>query len=418
MKVNYVAPEKSVEHDITVIESNTGIEPFEVELPETPDREESNSERVEEGVAIINTIAQKEAARSAALANYGIIVDTQLKTITDVSSLDLTSVCSPDDVDLAAMGLPNPEDYGKTKAEVLAMTGIDGTTWPLPKPQLAKLDPKCFDIDDMYMSSLIDLDGMDMRSWDLPSFDFSWATDWDFPAGVNPSNVPSRDFWDFSDMDLGGIIDLSSISLPSWDIPDSFDIDWDFDTGIEFDKLTGIFDGMGSDGDLLGMGFLSSTFNGIKCVGSTIVDICTPDAIGDVLENFSIPGSGVFEGAGNFFGDLLDDDVDLEYLANRMNIEGYSDSTIAKDIFKVLDPDTPFKLPNGLVMTKTEAKGPILSAFAFLGDEWWWYDKGLKKYNYDMLNRINVQLLWFLRGEHDYEELVHATVGCQLYKDR
>lgn len=416
--MNYVAPEATLAEDIGIIESNTGAATIEETIPPTPTREEITFKRVEEGYEIIKEIEDKEIKRKKAVTNYSTVVNTELKSVVDVTALDLSSICPTDDIDFAAKGLPDPADYGKSVSDVLDVSAIDATNWHLPTPQLATIDPGCFDTSDMYMSSLVDLSSIDMRGFDLPSFDFSFASDWDFPDWMDPSNIDMGDMWDMSDMDLGGIIDLSSVGLPDWDLPE-FDMDWDFDVSEEFDALKGIFSDMGSDGDLLGMGALSAAYNGIKCVGATLIDICTPDALGDMLENFSIPGTdGIFDGIKGFVGDLLGDDVDLEEWAKKLDAEGYSDYDILDKIFKELDYDTPVKLPNGLVVTKTEAVGPIMAAFAYLGDDWWWIDKAKTKYNYDLLSRIHPNLLWFIRKEAKYADIVHVTIASRMYRNR
>ncbi len=417
MKVSQVNPDSSLVEDIATIESNTGIADYEPKPVEVKTKAQSNADRQAEGAALIKSIEEKEKKRADTIANFNTMNNTQIKDVTDVSSLDLTSVCDVNAVDLEAAGLPNPEDYGKTREEVMDMTGVDGREWPLPTPDLANLDPGCFDLDDMYLSNLIDLDGMDMRGWDLPSFDFSWATDWDFPDWMDPSNVSSGDLFDFSGIDLSGIIDLSDISLPDWDIPGDWDFDWDFDTSFEFDGLKGIFDGMGSDGDLLGMGSLSKMFNGISCIGATILDICTPDAIGDVLANFEMPDfSDEIDAAKDWISDLLDGDADLPDIAGKLDLDGV-DFDFLDGVFEKLDIDMPFEIPGAPDIGKEELSGPIIAAFGYLGDEWWWYDKETKKYNYDLLSGISPYLLWHLKKEPNYTEIVHATVGMQLYRD-
>lgn len=423
MKMTYVAPDASLEEDIATIESNTGIVDFEPEIPEAPEKTEVISTLVSEGKALMAAIASAEAERAKQLANYETLNNTKLKDIegvTDLSNLDISSLMDLESVDFEAIGLPDPRDYGKTLEEILDFAGINASEWPLPKPNLAALDPGCYDLDDMYLSSLVDLSGLDMRNWDLPKFDFSFAEDWDFPDWMDPSNIDAGSLFDFSDFDLSGVIDLSDVKLPEFLIPEGgWDLDWDFDLSDEFDSLKGIFGDLGSSGDLLGMGSLASVFNGIGCTTASIVDICTPDAVVNAIKNFDIPSlSSALDGTSDWIKDALSSGTDLSDITNLMNMTGYDDWKVSDSIFKVLDFDKPTKLPNGLIVEKTDAKGPILAALSYLGDDWWWYDKSMNKWDYDALSGASDFILWCISDEPKYEEIVHAALGFRLHRYR
>lgn len=423
MKMTYVAPDASIEEDISNIESNTGITNFEPEVPEAPDKEENNTAIVGDGKVLIASIASAENKRAEQLSNYDKLTNTELKEIegvTDLSSLDMSSEIDLDSVDFEAAGLPDPRDYDMTLEEVMNFSAVNGSDWPLPKPNLAKLDPGCYDLDDMYLSSLVDLSGLDMRDWDLPKFDFSFADDWDFPDWMDPSSIDAGSLFDFSDFDLSGVIDLSDVKLPDFLIPeDGWNLDWEFDLSGEYDGLKGIFSDMGSSGDLLGMGTLASLFNGIGCTVTSIVDICTPDAVINAIKNFDIPNlSSAMDGTADWVKDALGDGMSLSDIADLMNMAGYDDWKIADKIFNVLDFDKPIELPNGLIMEKTDAKGPVLAALSYLGDDWWWYDKKMNKWDYDALSGASDFILWCISDEPNYEEVVHAAVGFRLHRYR
>ncbi len=420
MKMSTVDPSVSLTEDVAVIESNSGIENTEAEPEEALTATEKSEARLDEAKVVLENIVAEEALKEASLLNYNVIVNTTVHDEVDTTNLDMTPVLIAGDIDYAGLGLPNPADYGKSPEEVVPLSSVNGSSWNLPKPELSKIEPECLDLSDVFMSVLVDLEAIDMRSYYFAGIDFSWATEWDFPEWLNPANIPVSYLFDLVSIDLSGIIDLSSISIPDWINPVNWFPDWDISGTVAgwYDDLAGFFSDMGSDGDLFAMGTLTSLYNGAKCLTKNIAEICNAEAIGNAICNFNIP---MLEDAIDYtrlvIAAYLDDGMSLEELSKFLEESGYSDFDNMSTIFKLLEGGHSVLLSNGLTLSKSDIAGPFMSVLALFGDDWWYYDGDKTKWNYDLLVRMNTTVLGWLCDNSVYDELTHASYGFQTYDD-
>ena len=413
MQITTASPLESIDESIATIESNTGVAEFEATEPTASTKSTISAARLAEGSELIESISAYEEARAAELENYRTMMDTNIKDVTDVTGLDLTSELIAANIDFTALGLPNPTAYNKSATEVVDVSNVDGSSWDLPRPSLANINPKCHDLSDMYLSSTVDLTSVDMRAFAMPFFDFSWATDFSFPDWINPSSVPCKYLFDLSSVDLSMIIDLTESSVPEWTNPENWAIGYDDgESGIT--SLRSMFNTMASDGDLVGIGSLAYIYNGARCVTTSIVDVCSAASVIVAIAKLDI---NAIVNYNDTIGDLLDAGNPLPALAKHLDIQGNRIYGAIDGLYTELTTDMPSKGSFSTPKYNRNARGPILGALAYLGKDWYWADKALGKYDYDALRSINKGLINYIADVPEYAQLASAAIAFDLYEE-
>lgn len=418
-KFKVISPKSILSDEMSAIQSNTMPENFTtgataLKNPPVRSMAQKHADNLVRGKEIIDKYITNNEEYNKVVANYEVLTNTEIKNLTDVTALDLTSQLDVTTVDFAAKGLPNPADYNLDPAAVVDLTAIDATDWDLPKPELVSINPDCYDGMGTGLSSFLDLDGINMSDFDLPTFDFSFATDFDFPDWMDPSNIDLGSMFDLSSVDLSGVIDLVNIDLPDFDFPE-FSNPFD---GIELpsmsglvDDVKGLFDDMGGDGDLFGLGAVGNALGAVGCVGVAIVDTLLPDAVITAVKNFEMPDLDM-DGLGDI-GEYVGDLVDLDGMRDFLGDSDLDElKTTVDDIF---GEGTSDDLLDNLGVSD-DRKPPILTAITFLGDDWMWDDKERRIYSHDALVSVSPLLLSILSTRDSSKRAAEIASALQTHR--
>lgn len=321
--------------------------------------------------------------------------NTDLKDLGNITSLDANTILDASSVDVTKEPM---KSAGVTHADIKsALSSVDASKFPLPKPNFVAEDEKCSKF------------GFDLG---LSNHD---ASDWDWPS-VKGIHMP--EMFDMHGLDLGGMFHGVNFKLPKFDLPDLPDFDLpDFNLPhFSIPKLSMHF---GDSGNLDGLGKLGKGLGGMGCIGKALGSIVFPDAlkkaitkVGDAIKNADY---------GKLVPHIHSPHLDLSKIKDAFKGHSFHMGHLSLPHIPHM-PDNLFKHGRSAIVKadhvmNSEEVNEMANMLEYIGEHWW-YDKDRGIWDWDFLNKMHPTVILAMRKNHKYHEVACMATTAKIHTEQ